>query len=161
MQKAKDTFLNHLITRLAALDSSRMVTVDGVIRPAVVACENERSELAHAFENTFSIEWQEVSARGGSGGVQTMGCAISYWTTGNSEMSGVDRGREIGVMDQLLRSMLEKKKTAKLDLTMNPPVEMGSNVFWGEPKFGAVEQSGMRLQRAVKVDVHYFLEEVQ
>jgi hypothetical protein len=158
MQKTKDTFLNHLMTRLAELDSTRTVTIDGVTRPAVVACENERAELAGTFENTFSIEWMEVAGDRNSAGVQSMECLISYWTNGDSEKSGVDRGRGIGAMDDLLRSMLADKKTVKLDLTASPAVELGSFVFWGGPKFGTVEQKGMRLQRTAKVNVHYFPE---
>lgn len=159
MQKTKDTFLNHLMKRLAKLDSTRTVTIDGVTRPAVMACENERAELADAFENAYSIEWMEVAGDRNAAGVQSMTCVITYWTTGSTEKSGVDRGRAIGMMDELLRSMLADKTTAKLDFTVNPPAEVGSTVFWGEPKFGAVEQKGMRLQRKASVDVRYFLEE--
>jgi hypothetical protein len=41
MQFTKDTFYITLRDRLAALNPSRMITLNGVTRPAVVVAENE------------------------------------------------------------------------------------------------------------------------
>jgi len=41
MQAAKDTFLMTLAARLAVVNPARTVTMDGEMRPAVLALENE------------------------------------------------------------------------------------------------------------------------
>jgi hypothetical protein len=159
MQATKDTFLNHLATRLAESDSSRTVVIDGVTRPAVMVCENERPELMRSFEECYCIDWNEAAIGMSPRGVQTLVCSISYWTKGSGDMSGVDRGRKLTVMDELLRKLLVDRKARKVDLAVTPAADLGSNVFWDTSKFGAAEQDGMKLQRTVKVDVHYFGEE--
>ena len=159
MQKTKDSFLNFLSRRLAELDEARTVTIDGAERPAVMACENERAELAHAFENSYCVDWGDAAGGRDDRSFQTVNCTISYWTCGSAEMSGVDRGRALAEMDRLLRLILAIGKTPKVDFTANPSIELGSMVFWGEPKFSASRQNGMKLKREVSVAVHYFPEE--
>ena len=159
MQKAKDSFLNFLSSRIAELDDERTVTIDGAVRPAVMACENERAELAQAFENSYCVDWGDAVGGRDEHSFQTVNCTISYWTCGAAEMSGVDRGRKLAEMDRLLRLILAPGRTPKVDLTANASIKLGSMVFWGEPKFAAPEQDGMKLKREVAVAVHYFPEE--
>ena len=159
MQSTKDSFLNHLATRLAALDGTRTVTIDGVARPAVMACENERAELAQSFEECYCIDWLEGTSGSDLRGSQTLTCSISYWTEGSTEMSGVDRGRRLTAMDELLKSLLADSQTQKVDLSVVPALDLGSRVFWSNPKFAAVEQDGNKLRRTASVDVRYFAEE--
>jgi len=160
MQAAKDTFLNFLATRLQQLDATRTIVIDGVTRPAVLACENQRAEQSDAFENTFCVAWGEPKIAEANG-VSTSVCVITYWTRGSASMSGVDRGRELTKMDSLLLEMTAEKKTPKLDLTADPAKEYGTNVFWRGVSFSDAEQLGMRLQRKAKLEVHYFPEEAQ
>lgn len=159
MQKAKDSFLHFLSSRLAELDDARTLTIDGAERPAVMACENERAELSHAFENSYCVDWGDAASGRDDRSFQTVNCTISYWTCGSAEMSGVDRGRTLAEMDRMLRLILASGRTPKVDLTTNPSIELGSMVFWGEPKFAASEQDGMKLKREVTVAVHFFPEE--
>ena len=159
MQPTKDSFLNHLARRLEELDSTRTVTIEGVRRPAVMASENERPELKDAFEECYCIDWAEGASGCGLRGVQSLGCSISYWTVGTAAMSGVDRGRRLTAMDELLKNVLADRQTAKCDLMVVPTGDLGSHVFWSIPKFAAVEQDGAKLRRTAKVDVYYFAEE--
>ena len=160
MQFTKDSFLNHLATKLAEVDSAKTIMIDGVTRPAVMARENERAELAETLENCYCIDWRE-SSFGYARAMRTLRCTISYWTTGSAEMSGVDRGRVLTGMDELLRELLAERRTAKVDYRKTPALDLGSKVVWSLPSFGAAEQIGMKLKRAVKVDVHYFAEDGQ
>jgi len=50
-------------------------------------------------------------------------------------------------------------QTPKVDLSVVPPLDLGSRVFWSSPKFAAVERDGNKLRRTAKVDVRYFTEE--
>jgi hypothetical protein len=74
-------------------------------------------------------------------------------------MSGVDRGRRLTAMDELLRKLLADRRTPKIDMSAIPVLDLESSVFWSIPKFGAVEQDGKKLRSTARVDVHYFVEE--
>jgi hypothetical protein len=141
------------------LDSTRTISIGGIVRPAVMACENERPELSESFESAYCVDWGETAQKSDGRGFQTTVCTITYWTCGTAALSGIDRGRILTNMDSTLCKMLLPRMTPKVDLTVVPPVELGSRVFWGAPKFAAAEQVGMKLQRTATIDVHFFAEE--
>src|SRR5690349_18069921 len=98
MQATKDSFYVSLRDRLAAVNRSRVVTVAGVSRPAVLVAENEPGcgqELADAFY----LHWGAASSLFvRSSSLMKMSCKISYGTFSN----GVDRGRTLGALDSEL-----------------------------------------------------------
>ncbi len=156
MQAAKDTFVSFLAAKVAELDPARRATIEGVTRAAVLACENERAEWMEKVEEAFCVDWG--AAKGVRRGVQAVECAISYWTRGSDEMSGIDRGRRLTEMDLLLIEALSERSTPKLDLTAVPAAELGSDVFWGPLELEAAEQDGMKLRRSARLKVYYFAE---
>src|SRR3954464_16028289 len=109
MPATKDTFLNHLAKRLAMLDPTRTVMIDGATRPAVLTSENERAEITKSFEECYCVEWGDVTVGRDRRGVQEMKCSISYWTAGAAEMTGVDRGRRLTALDWLLLELLRER----------------------------------------------------
>ena len=54
MQKAKDSFVNYLATRLSELDETRTMTIGGVVRPAVMALMKSLSVEFGADNITFN-----------------------------------------------------------------------------------------------------------
>ncbi len=101
MQFTKDTFYITLRDRLAALNSTRVITLNGVTRPAVVVAENEAVIPVKPLPDAFYIEWgaaQGVPQQIGDRTILSIECLVSYHTFGTVE-SGVDRGRTLAALD--------------------------------------------------------------
>ena len=78
--------------RLAALDPTRVIVIDGVSRPAIVVRENMEPQFAVAQTNAFYVDWGEVRVAESKRPILGVDCHIWYATEGSTE-SGVDRGR--------------------------------------------------------------------
>ena len=166
MQNARDTFYMMLRDRVAALNPARTVVVRGVVRPAVLVEENELVSASLPVD-AFCLQWTTLSVdRQGAMPLATMGCAIRYATDGSSGNGGMDRGRLLGAMDAELSAALgaAPQHTVKMNYvgaagsSGAAPVAMGTNVFWGDPAFGAVTVEGERLERVATVAVFCYRE---
>jgi hypothetical protein len=173
MQFTKDTFYIALRDRLAAINPSRLITLNGVTRPAVVVAENEAVIPVKPLPDTFYIEWGAVQLAPHQSGDRTifsMECLISYHTLGTVE-SGVDRGRSLAELDTELITMCRPATSPKLDYTQTPPADLGTSIVWNSPQFGKIAGSeaprnealprgtaGIRLERTVTLKVFFFLE---
>jgi hypothetical protein len=173
MQYTKDTFYITLRDRLAALNPSRMITLNGVTRPAVVVAENEAVIPVKPLADAFYIEWgmtQALPAHVGDRALFALECLISYHTFGSAE-SGVDRGRTLAALDTELITICQPANTPKLDYTQSTPANLGTNIVWTNPQLGKVVGSeaprtealprgttGVRLERTASLKVFFFSE---
>jgi hypothetical protein len=170
MQFAKDSFYMALRTRLAALNPSRTVSVDGVDRTAVSVRENS-ADNSEAFKpETFYLTWGACrpvpKLQCGPHPLLALECTISYWTAGTSE-AGVDRGRVLGQLDTELIAICHPLSTGKQDYTKAPAVDLGTSVFWtppsigtgqGEPSLREIKTPSRALLHSAAVTVHFFPE---
>jgi hypothetical protein len=173
MQFTKDTFYVTLRDRLASLNPLRAITLNGVMRPAVVVAENEAVIPVKPQPDTFYLEWgtaTPVSQQIGDRAIYALECVISYHTFGSVE-SGVDRGRSLSTLDTELLSMCQPGAAPKCDYSQIPALNLGSSIVWSTPQFGKVSGSeaprnealprgtaGVRLERTASVKVFFFPE---
>lgn len=173
MQFTKDSFYMALRERLAALNPERTVTLNGAVRPAVIAAENEAVIPVVPLPDAFYLEWGEArlaTRQTGSRELMGMECVISYHTFGTVE-TGVDRGRTLGELDAELLGICQPQHTPKQDYTQSPSVPLGGNICWTTPVLGKVEGSqapkteglprgseGVRLERSATLTVFFFPE---
>ncbi|HTY84206.1 MAG TPA: hypothetical protein VMB19_08300 [Silvibacterium sp.] len=170
MQFAKDSFLLALQQRLAALNPSRTVTVNGATVPAVVAVENLPPSSIEPQANAFYLEWGAATVADGHAGnsaLMSLECQISYYTLGTVP-SMVDRGRVLGQLDCELLSICQPTGTEKMDYTQAPAADLGTRVFWSQPVFEEKRKSaaedeaeahpGARVERLARVTVFFFSE---
>lgn len=173
MQFTKDTFYITLRNRLANVNPSRVITLDGVTRPAIVVAENEAVIPVRPLPDTFYLEWgaaQPVPQQIGDCAVFSMECVVSYHTFGTVE-SGTNRGRALASLDQDLLNITQPGSAAKTDYTQTPPVNLGTSIVWNAPQLGKVLGSeaarneallrgtaGIRLERTASVKVFFFPE---
>jgi hypothetical protein len=145
MQFAKDSFFMALQQRLAALNPARTVTINGTTVPAVVVVENLPPAAAEPQPNTFYIEWGTaavIDGHAGNAALMSMACVISYYTLGTTQ-SMVDRGRQMGELDDELLSICQPTNTEKYDYTQSPAADLGTTVFWNQPIFTVPTTSGV------------------
>ena len=168
MQSAKDSFFRALQGRLAVVNPQRTITVDGVIKPAIVAAENEPYPPAKLFFNTFYIQWISAPA------VREFGrtvapryellAQIEYFIQGTATLQKpfADRGRVMAQMDNELVQILFPGHTQKKDYSQQPPADLGSIVQWQwNPSLRTVaEKDGAVLRRIATVNVSFYLESV-
>jgi hypothetical protein len=158
MQAAKDTFLKTLATRLAVVNSTRTVTVDGASRPAVLTVENETEMPAGTQLESFLLQWEGSSRAAPEGPLMYVDCKVSYGSEGTDDMLGTDRGRVVTAMDGELRQISEPNFTAKCDYTQTPPAAVGTNIFWTQPVLAAPTSANGVLMRAAAMRLFFFLE---
>ena len=144
MQFAKDSFFLALQSRLAGLNPTRTVTLNGTTTPAVVVVENLPPSSAEPQANTFYIEWGATEVMGGfaCGALMSLDIVISYYTFG-SVQSMVDRGRLLAQLDDELLSICQPANAEKVDYTQSPSADLGTRVFWGQPSFTEGKGSGL------------------
>lgn len=171
MQFAKDSFYMALRERLAALNSSRTVTLNGATRPAVIVGENEPIGFAERLADAFYLDWGAVKAvrhHAAKGLLLEIECSILYHTLGTCE-SGVDRGRSLGALEHELLSICQPPRTPKRDFTQAPSSDLGTMVFWTMPQTADTSNSesgqsrknpGARLERKARLSI-FFHPEVQ
>jgi hypothetical protein len=173
MQFTKDTFYITLRNRLAALNPARMITLNGITRPAVVVAENEAVIPVKPLPDAFYIEWgaaQHVPHQVGDRAIFSLECLISYHTFGTGE-AGVDRGRTLAALDAELITICQPATTPKLDFTQTTPANLGTSIMWSMPQMGRVVGSeaprtealprgttGVRLERTASLKVFFFSE---
>ncbi len=172
MQFTKDTFYITLRDRLAALNPSRMITLNGVTRPAIVVAENEAVIPVKPLPDSFYIEWGAAQAVQpiGDRAIFALECLISYHTFGSAE-SGIDRGRSLAALDTELISICQPAATPKLDYAQTPPANLGTSIVWSTPQLGKVVGSeaprtealprgtaGVRLERTASLKLFFFSE---
>jgi hypothetical protein len=172
MQFTKDTFYITLRDRLAARNPARVITLNGVTRPAVVVAENEAVIPVKPLPDAFYLEWGAAQAVPpiGDRAIFSLECLISYHTFGTVE-SGVDRGRSLGALDTELITICQPATTPKLDYTQTTPASLGTSVVWSMPQLGRVAGSeaprtealprgttGVRLERTASLKVFFFSE---
>jgi hypothetical protein len=173
MQFTKDTFYITLRDRLAALNPTRVITLNGVTRPAIVAAENEVVIPVKPQPDAFYIEWgaaQAAPQQTGDRAIFSLECLISYHTFGTVE-SGVDRGRTLAELDTEFISVCQPGTAHKRDYTQAPAVDLGTSIVWSTPQLGKVVgseaprnealprgTSGVRLERTAALKVFFFPE---
>jgi len=153
MQYAKDTFYVALRDRLAVVNPARTVTVEGVVRPAVVVAENEGSLLG--LENVFVLAWGDAQSVGNGTKLMKMTCDITYATSGTTD-SGNDRGRLLGTLDGELMVSVLPPRAAKTDYAQIPPVSLGTAMFWTELQLGSPKDEAGKISRAAKTTVYFY-----
>ncbi len=172
MQAAKDTFLKTLSARLALLNPSRTVMVDGASRPAILAVENEAAmpgidQLPHSTKGTLSgapvleaflLNWEAATHVMPEGRLMQMDCKVSYGSKGTDGMMGTDRGRIVNAMDAELQRICEPRQAAKSDYAQNPPAALGTNIFWTRPVFAEPRGANGVLLRETTIRVFFFAE---
>jgi hypothetical protein len=173
MQSTKDTFYITLRDRLATLNPSRIISLNGATRPAIVVAENEIVVPVTPLPDAFYLEWgsaQAVAHQIGDRAIFSLECLISYHTFGSVE-SGVDRGRSLASLDTDLIGITQPATAPKRDYTQAPPADLGTSIVWGTPQFGKVIGSeapknealprgtaGVRLERTATMKVFFFPE---
>lgn len=160
MQHARDTFYVTLRDRLAALNPERTMVVRGLSRPGVLVADNELFS-GQVMPDAFNLHWTALRVEpSGALPLATMECEIRYATDGSAGVGGMDRGQLLGAMDAELLAALMAAPThvAKMNYGRTPPVQKGSDVFWGGPKFGPAAANGERLIRTATVEVWCYLE---
>jgi hypothetical protein len=172
MQFTKDTFYITLRDRLAALNPARVITLNGVTRPAVVVAENEAVIPVKPLPDAFYLEWGAAQAVPpiGDRAIFSLECLISYHTFGTAE-SGVDRGRTLAALDTELISICQPAASPKLNYTQTTPVSLGTSIVWSMPQLGKVAgseaprtealprgTSGVRLERTASLKIFFFSE---
>jgi len=158
MQAAKDTFYCTLRDRLAAERPEWTMSLDGVERPAVMVCENER---AHEEDPTgvYCLEWSAAkSADGRTDGLQAMVCSVTY-AAGDAQMTGaLSRGRALGMMEQTLRSICTPNVMDKCAYDGDAPKPLGTKVFWTLPVAGEKSEDNGALRWSADVTVYFHAE---
>ena len=170
MQAAKDSFYMALRERLAALNPGRVISVDGVERPAMIVRENMEPQYAAAQSGAYFIDWGEVRIAESTRPVLGLDCHIWYAAEGSTQ-SGVDRGRMLAQMDEELLSICAPPYTGMRDYQQSPSVDLGCGVFWTTPELRHTPEKGAsarlersaeaaRLERWATLRVYFFLPEV-
>jgi hypothetical protein len=168
MQFAKDTFYMTLMSRLAALNPQRTVTLNGTLRPAIIVAENELITLVDPLSDAFYLQWtsaQVLEQPPNSLVLMEMECSIFYSTLGTVE-SGVDRGRMLGKLDTELLSICQPCHANKRDYTQSPSVDLDTGIFWTPPRLGEITGADARgatslaprVQRTAQVQLFFFAE---
>jgi len=155
MQYAKDTFYIALRDRLAVVNPARTVTVEGVVRPAVVVAENEGSLLGQ--ENVFVLTWGDAQFVGNGTKLMKMTCTIQYATSGATD-SGNDRGRVLGSLDGELMASALPPRAMKTDYTKIPPASLGTAMFWTDLEFAPPKDEAGKIARTAKTTVYFYSE---
>jgi hypothetical protein len=160
MQAAKDTFLKTLAGRLASVNPARIVTLDGASRSAVMAVENETAMPANAVMETFLVKWEGSAHTTPEAELMYLDCKLSYGSEGSDGMLGTDRGRTITSMEVELLQISEPRWAAKCDYSKNPPLALGTNIFWTPPGMSAESDANGLLVRTATMRVFFFPEVV-
>lgn len=158
MQNAQDTFYITLRNRLAVMNPNRTLYLRGITRPGILVEGNELV-TGKPPSNIFILRWR---------GLQTnfdlpetllqMECEIEYAVEGTTANIGMDRGSMLAQMDAELIAILKPANVQKMSYLQSPAVQMGTRVFWMEPKFQPVTIERDRLSRAAVVSVFSYEE---
>jgi hypothetical protein len=160
MQFSKDTFYATLRDRLAQLNPARVITINGAQRPAVLVAENAPATDAPALLDCFILSWTApaiVQAIAPDQALWRIECRIAYSTSG-TDAASTDRGRTLAALDNELATISFPRNAAKRNYTTAPPTELGTNIFWSEPRFADAAPTGQTLTRDASFTVFFFSE---
>src|SRR5260370_37064118 len=101
MQAAKDSFYMALRSRLAALDPTRTMVIDGVTVPAIVVRENMEPRFGEVQRGAFYQDFGDILIAESTRPMLGVDCHIWY-ASESSGGTGVDRGRALAEMDKRL-----------------------------------------------------------
>ncbi|HVJ05410.1 MAG TPA: hypothetical protein VM578_07045 [Candidatus Saccharimonadales bacterium] len=160
MQAAKDTFLRTLADRLAVVNPSRTLTLDGASRPAVIALENEDTALGNSEPETFQLSWEGASQVPDGSSLMYMDCKLSYGSRGTDDMLRTDRGRILTAMDCELLLLCRRRSAAKCDYAQTPPLPLGTKIFWSQPVMATPSEVDGMLMRTATIRLFFFSEGV-
>lgn len=171
MQAAKDSFYMALRARLAVLNPTRTIVIDGVAVPAIVVRENMEPRFGEAQPGAFYVDFGEILIAESSRPMLGLDCHIWYASEGSGG-TGVDRGRELAEMDVELVRICNPPHTEMLDYSQTPSADLGSGVFWTAPEMGNAPENvpadqqqwsaGIaRVARYAQLRVYFFLPEVE
>lgn len=158
MQAAKDTFLKTMAARLAVVNPARTVMLDGALRPAVIALENETPSPANAELETFLLSWEGAGRVSPDALLMYVDCKLSYGSQGTEAMMRSDRGRIVTAMDCELLRMCAPRRAAKCDYTQTPPYALGTSIFWTVPLMETPSEVNGVLLRTATIRLFFFLE---
>lgn len=159
LQALKDSFYIALRDRLAALNPGRVVTVQGVVRPAVVVRENEIVDAAANVPDTFYIEFGAIALDTLSPLVSVR-ATIHYAVEGSDALAYQDRGRALAGSDAELLAICAPGRAPLKDYMQSPAVALGGTLFWSAPALGEVNAEGHRLGRKATLTIFAFAEPV-
>ena len=170
MQAAKDSFYLALRDRLAALNPSRTMLIDGVAVPAIVVRENMEPRFAEAQTGAFYVDFGDVLIAESTRPMLGIDCRIAYATEGSGG-TGVDRGRMLAEMDAELLRMCSPPHTAMRDYSQIPTKDLGARVFWTVPEISEApgdlqiqkqqrSAGAARVERYAQIRIYFFLPEV-
>jgi hypothetical protein len=171
MQAAKDSFFMALRARLAALDPTRTVMIDGVAVPGIVVRENLEPRFNEAQAGVFYVDWGEVLIAESSRPMLGIECSIWYASEGSGG-TGVDRGRVLAEMDVELLEICDPPHTEMIDYSQTPTTDLGAGIFWTVPALGNDPGSvpiakqewsadTARIAHYAQLKVYFFLPEVE
>ena len=159
MQNAKDTFYEVLRGRLAAINPARTIVVRGLVRPGSLVEENELVST-ETVPDCFRLRWTKADVTTeGALPLVSLTCEVEYETAGTALAGGMDRGRSLAAMDaEILTAVTSTPmRTAKMSYAAvangGAATALKSNVWWGMPVFGSIENRGERLQRTATIAV--------
>ncbi len=159
MQATKDSFYIALRDRLVVVNPDRVVTLDGVTRPAIAVVENEPPSRAPTLCDTFYLRWGDLRPAGlAAGTLMAFDCAVSYCTRGRVENANLDRGRELASLDHDLLAICAPPRTAKVDYSAEPPLSLSSTIFWTPPALSAAKSTSPYVGREVTLTVFFYPE---
>jgi len=166
MQATKDSFFRALQSRLTVVNPARTITVDGVVRPAVLVVENEPYPPPKLFFNTFYVHWLGAPVVREFFGTlaprYSLTAQLEYFVQGTASLQRpfADRGRLLAQLDRELIEILFPGSTEKMDYSAAPPASQGSCLLWRwTPSFQTFADGGV-LRRLTTVNVSFFLEAV-
>jgi hypothetical protein len=159
MQATKDSFYITLRDRLAEIDPTLTIEIDGATRPAIVVLENEPTHPVTLEDNVFYIEWGGVrSVHPESSTLAAMDCVITYSAAGQVETGGVSRGRKLAALDADLLAICMPGQTHKYDYSSGTPVELGSYIFWLAPEIKPGKTDPLRVTRNAYLTIFFYPE---
>jgi hypothetical protein len=153
MKNAKGTFYVTLRDRLATVNPDRTFVMRGLVRPGIMVAENEMV-TAEFPADVFILRWTELQIDTQQAlPVVVMRCEIQYFTDGDTDNAGMDRGRVLTAMDTELLKILTPQAAGKMNYGTMPASVMQSSIFWGDAVFESVAVNAERIGRIARVDV--------
>ncbi len=171
MQAAKDSFYIALRMRLAALNPTRTMVIDGAAVPAIVVRENMEPRFGEAQTGVFYLDFGDILIAESSRPMLGVDCHIWYASEGSGG-TGVDRGRMLAEMDVELVRICDPPHTEMLDYSQTPGADLGSGIFWTAPEMGnasgdiSIQKQQWsadtgRVDRYAQLRIYFFLPEVE
>jgi hypothetical protein len=157
MQNTKDSFYIALRDRLAARDATRVVTIGGTVRPAIVVAENEIADDSQPLPEVFYIHWGAAHELRDQA-LDELECEIRYFAEGSEALAYQDRGRCLARCDDELLAITFSASAPLKDYSVTPAQALGTNIFWTRPELGPLKVDGRKLMRTAKLRVFSFIE---